>query len=331
MNLQNLGFSSEPVRVVVSRGHDESEHLIDVAVVREDEVVAHFGDPDRDVIPRSAIKPIQVLPLVRTGAAEAYDLSDEEIALAAASHSSEPRHIERVDAWLDRIGLDRSALECGASRPFTLHVADEMLRAGEPFTPIHNCCSGKHVGFLTIARHLGVDPTGYIERDHPVQQLVTEVEEEFTGIDLGTSSNGIDGCGIPTFALPLHSLARAMARLVSPEHLGSSTVAASHRVVRALAANPYWMSGTDRRELQLASAAKEQLITKTGAEGMFTGALPERGIGVALKVRDGATRASELAIAAVLEHLGAIPSGHAVSDVVNAAGTVVGTMQVDIP
>lgn len=323
--------SSEPFRVVLTRDTEESEHLVDVVIRSVDSVVGSFGHATRAVIPRSSLKPVQMIPLLRTGAAEAFGVTDEEVALASASHSAEPAHVSAVEAWLARIELDVTALECGAARPFSATEADRRLAAGETFTPIHNCCSGKHVAYLTIARHLGVDPTGYIERTHPVQQLVTASIEEFTGVDLGTASSGIDGCGIPTFAIPLDALALSMARLVDAGGLDEETVVAADRVIRSLSKNPFWMSGTDRREMQLCAAANEPLVVKTGAEGVFMAALPERGLGIALKTRDGATRAADLAIAAVLEYLDVIPSGHAVANVTNAAGTVVGAMQVHIP
>ncbi len=321
------GVAADPIRVVLTRDVDESEHVVDAVVRTVDAVVAVHGDADRRVIPRSALKPIQVIPLIHSGAADAFVVTPEEIALAAASHSAEIAHVEAVEAWLNRIGLDESFLECGSARPLSSEEADRRIAAGESFTPVHNCCSGKHAGFLTIAKHLGVDPSGYIEREHPVQQLVRESIETFTGISLSGASSGVDGCGIPTFALPLDALAKSMAQLVRPERLDENLHSAAHRVVDALASHPFWMSGSNRREVQLCAAASEPLVIKTGAEGVFMAALPERGMGIALKTHDGATRAAELAIAAVLESLEVIPSGHAVATVTNAAGTVVGTMQ----
>lgn len=326
---QNDGgvFSSGPIRVVLTRDIEESVHLVDAVVRTVDDVVAAYGNSPRTVIPRSAIKPIQVIPLILTGAADAFAVTPEEIALATASHSSEVAHVEAVSSWLRRIGLDETFLECGSSRPFSAEEADRRIAAGETFEPIHNCCSGKHTGFLTIAQHLGVDPSGYIEAEHPVQRLVLESIETFSGVSLSGATSGIDGCGIPTHAMPLEALARSMAVLTNPKLLEKNVRLAANRAVDALAAHPFWMSGTNRPEVRLASAANERVVIKTGAEGVFMAALPERGLGIALKTRDGATRAADLAIAAVLESLDVIPSGHAVAPVTNAAGTVVGTMQ----
>lgn len=309
----------------LSRDSLESEHLVDVCVAGLSGAEKHWGEYQRAAIPRSSIKPIQVLPLLRSGAAEAFALSDTEIALGAASHSGEAQHVDAVDGWLRRIGLDRSALECGIDRPISVDEADRLQRAGQSFEAIHNCCSGKHTGFLTIARHLGIDHVGYIDREHPVQQLVTDAIAEFTGVPVHDLTSGRDGCGIPTFALPLDRLALSMARLVT------SADSAAKRVTSALAANPFWISGTDRCEVRLVGAASEPLVMKAGAEGVYMAGLPERGLGVALKVRDGAGRAGEAAIAAVLAELGVVPESASVSDITNKAGTVVGAMQVHRP
>ncbi len=313
---------STPFRVQVSRDSAESEHLVDVCVSSVSEAVSSWGESDRAVIPRSSIKPIQVLPLVRTGAADAFDVSTTELTLGAASHSGEVAHVEAVDAWLARIELDRSALECGADRPISVDEADRLLRAGDSFEAIHNCCSGKHAGFLTIARHLGVDPAGYIDREHPVQQLVTDAIAEFTGVDVHSLSSGVDGCGIPTFAIPLDALALSMARLVSFDD------PATQRVTSALSANPFWISGTDRCEVRLVDQATEPLVIKAGAEGVYMAGLPDRGLGIALKARDGASRAAEAAVAAVLAELGVVPESASASTITNKAGTVVGAMKV---
>ena len=311
--------------MLLSRDSAESEHHIDAAIVDLEGLVTTFGDGDRPTIARSSIKPIQVLPLIRTGAADAFSVSDTELTLGAASHSGEAEHVAAVDSWLGRIGLDRSALECGPDRPISQDEADRLLRDGQHFEAVHNCCSGKHAGFLTIAQHLGVDPAGYIHREHPVQQLVTEAIAEYTGVDVDSQSSGVDGCGIPTFSIPLHSLAQSMAQLVSNDD------DASQRVTSALAANPFWISGTDRMEVRVCDIATEPIVLKAGAEGVYMVGLPSRGVGVALKTNDGASRAAEIALAGILEHLGVIPAGLAATDITNKAGTVVGTLQVQMP
>ena len=316
-----------PIRVELTRDVVESVHLVDAVVATVDGPVTVWGDADAPVIPRSAIKPIQVLPLLRTGAAEAFGVSDIEVSLGAASHSGQPKHVEAVAAWLERIGFSAGVLECGADRPIHVPSADDLLATGRPFAPIHNCCSGKHTGFLTVCRHLGFDPEGYIGRDHPIQALVTEAIEEFTEVDLSGATNGADGCGIPTFTFPAHRLAHAMARLVTPAALDATTTAAAERVVRSMSEHAWWMSGTDRAEDEFATVASERLVSKGGAEGVFMAALPERGIGIALKARDGAHRAADQAMAAVLADLGVLPAEIAVDPITNKAGTVVGEIR----
>lgn len=317
------------ISVVQTRAVAESEHLVDAAVMGLDGVHSSFGDTDRLVIARSALKPIQVIPLVASGAASAFSFSAEDIALGAASHSAEVMHLDRTAAILERIGLDESALECGATRPLSPEQSDRVVGSGEPFRRIHNCCSGKHAGFLAIAQHLGIDRTGYIEPTHTVQELVTNAIERFAGVDLSDQQPGVDGCGIPTHALPLSTLALTMARLVRAgevEELDDVLTAAASTVVAALTPNPHWMSGAGRAEVLFAARATEPLLCKIGAEGVFTAALPERGIGIALKARDGARRAADSAMEALLTDLGVLREREAVHTVVNAEGTVVGSM-----
>lgn len=298
---------------------NESLHLADAVIVGPEGVRESFGDAERATIPRSAIKSIQAVPLVRSGAAEAFGVVDEELALASSSHSSEPAHIRRVREWLVRIGCTEEDLECGAQRPIDVAAGDALVAAGTPFGRVHHCCSGKHTGFLTVARHLGVDTEGYLERSHPVQQLVEASIAEHTGVDLSAEQSGTDGCGIPTFAIPLRALAEGMRRL--PTH------DAGRRIVASLAANPWWVSGTGRAEVTLTADCQETLVLKTGAEGVFMAVLPERDIGIACKVHDGAVRAADVAIGALLAHVGVVADTHGSTVLRNAAGTVIGELR----
>ena len=330
-DLEVMSTQHSPLTVSVTREIVESQHLVDCAVMSRDGLEMSFGDIDRAVIARSSLKPIQVLPLVSSGAADAFGFTDEDIALAAASHSGEPRHIERVRSMLDKIGLDETVLECGATRTIGEEAADVILSSGQQFQRIHNCCSGKHTGFLAIARHLNVDPAGYIQPEHPVQGLITRTVAMFTGVDLSTQVPGIDGCGIPTFGIPLSNLALSMVYLNTPSLVSGqddATAAACRRVVDALSANPYWISGEGRDEVALSARATETHVAKIGAEGVFMASLPERGLGVALKARDGAKRAASRAIEVILEELGALSPAAIDPMVTNADGTVVGTMDV---
>ncbi|NNC81696.1 MAG: asparaginase [Acidimicrobiales bacterium] len=322
--------STTPMRVVLTRDVFESEHLIDVVVSSIDGVTSLWGREDAPIIPRSAIKSIQVIPLLRTGAADAFAVTDTEVALGAASHSAEPDHVAAVAAWLARIGRSEADLECGPDRPIHEESADAMLAAGGSDHPRYNCCTGKHTGFLTIAAHLGLDHHGYIDRGHPVQQLITEAVEEFTGVDLAGVSNGRDGCGIPTFSFPAERLSHAMARLVTPELHEDVTAAATTRIVATLTANPWWVSGTGRPEVTLTEAASEPLIIKGGAEGVVMGALPDRGLGFVVKSRDGSRRGADAAAACLLEQLDVVAHGHSRTVVTNKAGTAVGEQYVEL-
>lgn len=325
-----MNQSSAPIRVCLTRDRLESEHLIDAVIADESGAHRVWGRVDAPVIPRSSMKPIQAIPLLRTGAAEAFELSEVELALAAASHTGEAPHVAAVEAWLKRLGFGPEHLECGDDEPIDEDEHERLLRSGAQFGPLFNCCSGKHAGFLTIARHLDLDPADYIDRSHPVQQLVVEVTEQFCDLDLSNQSSGRDGCGIPTFSIPAANLALALARIVRPGRFDDATAEAATTVARTMIENPWWVSGTGRAEVTLSEVASEPLLAKGGAEGVFVAALPERGWGIACKCRDGARRGADTALAGLLEHIGVVPAGTATSEITNKAGTVVGEMYAEV-
>ena len=295
-----------PVLVEVTRGPMvESRHRVRYALAdASGQVIRRAGDPEQLVYPRSAIKPLQGLALIESGAADVYGLSDAEISLACASHSGEPRHVETVRAWLERIGCSAADLECGPQLPSRESDLKALYGAGRDADALHNNCSGKHTGFLSIARHTDVPTAGYIRHEHPVQQRVLGILESMTGLDLSDAPRGIDGCGIPVLGIPLGNLALAMARLANPADQPESRQAACARIVAALAAEPFMMAGTGRFCSEMIVASGGRVLAKTGAEGVFCVALPELGLGLALKVEDGATRASEVATANLLRDLG---------------------------
>ena len=210
------GPGADPVAVLVRRGDRvESVHRVAYAVADAGgTLLQHEGDVRRPVFPRSSVKPLQALPLVESGAAERFALSERELALACASHGGEPMHTEIVAAWLARIGLDPSALECGAHAPSHEPTARQLIEQRRPPSPLHNNCSGKHAGMLTLALHLGAPTAGYIAPDHPVQQRISALLAAMSGASLAPPA--IDGCGVPTHAMPLAGLATAMARLADP-------------------------------------------------------------------------------------------------------------------
>ena len=286
---------ANPVLIEVTRnGTVESRHRGAFAVVdATGRLVAEAGDIDRPVFPRSAVKALQALPLVESGFAERLGLDAAELALACASHAGEPAHITAAAAMLAKARLDERALECGAHWPSAKPAAAALIRAGAKPTALHNNCSGKHAGFLCLACGLEAPPRGYVGAEHPVQRVVRDALGEAYGLDLRETQAGTDGCSIPTFAVPLRNLAGAFARFGTGEGWGAERARAAGTLRRAVAAHPVMVGGTGRLDTDLAAHFGERVFTKTGAEGVFCAALPERGWGVALKCDDGATRASE--------------------------------------
>ena len=293
-----------PVLVEVTRGQlVESIHRGAVAIARADgSMMFSLGDIETPAYPRSSLKPIQALPLIESGAAEAFDLSDEEIALTCASHSGEPMHTARVAAWLKKIGCDETDLACGPHAVRYEPVWNEMIRRGEKPTSIHNNCSGKHTGFLTVARHWDVATKGYQTHEHPVQQAVAKTLANLTGIHVNMPW-GVDGCTAPNFAVPLSAFARALAKLADPYSLDETRAKAARRIVKAMIAHPELVAGTGRSDTILMRSCGGRAATKTGAEAYYAAIVPEAGLGVALKIDDGAGRASETVIAAILDKL----------------------------
>ena len=321
---------ANPVLVEITRGDlVESVHRGSIAIADADGAIAFaLGDVDTPVYPRSSLKPVQALPLLESGAAEAFGLSDEEVALACASHSGEPMHTTRVAAWLERIGCTANDLACGAHSVRYEPVWEAMVKRGEAPTRIHNNCSGKHTGFLTVARHWDVATAGYEKHDHPVQRAVAKALGELSGIG-GELPWGVDGCAAPNFALPLTGFARALAKLAAPAALPAPRASAAKRIVRAMTAHPELVSGTGRACAILMRAAKGRVAVKTGAEGFFAAMIPELGFGIALKIDDGAGRASETTMAAILDKFGLLGDDKPAHDmlrapVTNTRNTIVG-------
>jgi len=306
---------ANPVAVEVTRGQSpetafvESRHRASCAVVAADGTIVNaWGDVAQLIFPRSAIKPIQALPLIETGAADAFGLSAAEISLACASHNSEDRHIDAVTGLLGRIGLAPEVLECGPQVSTNDPVMIEQIKKGITASSLRNNCSGKHSGFLTTAVHMGENPTGYVGRSHPVQQRLFETISEMCDVDVSQLPEGIDGCSIPALAMPLTALALGMAKIANPTGLGAVRQAAADRIVQSIAAEPFMMAGTGRFCTAINKALKGKAVVKTGAEGVMMAAVPGKGLGIALKIDDGdkPSRANGVALAAVLKHLGVL-------------------------
>lgn len=316
---------TNPVLVELTRGDlVESIHRGSIAVAdASGRIVFALGDLETPVYPRSSLKPIQALPLIESGAADAFGLSDAEIALACASHSGEPMHTTRVASWLERIGCAESDLACGAHAPRYEPAAEAMIRAGERPSRIHNNCSGKHTGFLTVARHWDIATQGYERIDHPVQQAIAKALSELAEVSTELPY-GIDGCAAPNFAVPLGAQAKAFAKL---------TASRGARVVAAMTAHPELVSGTGRTCAILMRSAKGRAAVKTGAEGFYAGIVPELGLGIALKIDDGAGRAADAAMAAMLAKYDLLGEDEAARKILrcpltNTVGEIVGERRV---
>ena len=294
-----------PVLVEVLRGAlVESRHTGAVSAVDADggEVLS-LGDVQRPVYPRSAIKAIQALPLVESGAADRYGFGPEALALACASHSGEPGHVATAERMLRLIGLDGSALKCGAHWPINQPSAQALARGGGQATAIHNNCSGKHAGFLCVACATGADPAHYGQPAHPVQRAVRDTLEALSEAPLSADVCAVDGCSVPTWALPLDALALAFARFASGAHMLPHRAKAAARLCQACAAHPWHVAGTGRFCTEVMQRFGARIFAKTGAEGVHCAALPELGIGIAVKCDDGGGRAAEVMMAATLDRL----------------------------
>lgn len=292
---------NDPVLVEVSRGPlIESRHRGAVAVVDADgAAVLSVGDVAAAVFPRSAIKALQALPLVESGAADRFGFGEDELALACASHGGEAGHVDGVARMLGKIGLTASTLRCGAHWPLYQPAAFALARTGAP-SALHNNCSGKHAGFLCLACAMGVAPENYWRPEHPVQQEVHAVLEGLTGSALRPDRRAVDGCSVPTWAIALKNLAHAFAKFGSGRGLPPRRAQAAARLRAACARYPWHVAGTGRFCTEIIRLFGVRVLVKTGAEGVVCAALPQQGLGVAVKCDDGAGRAAEAIMAALL-------------------------------
>lgn len=321
------------VRVEVWRGGIvESRHEVSAAVADgSGQLRAQSGDPNLVVFARSAIKPLQALPLAEDGLVDRFGLTDEELALVCASHNGEPMHVAAARSILSRIGVSEESLGCGPDRPYGAAAAQALDEAGETPGRVHNNCSGKHAGMIALALGNGWPLGGYLEEDHPVQQRMLAVLAEWSGLaaeDIGTA---VDGCGVVTFALPLSALARAFGRFAGSARRAGTPAA---RIVGAIARHPAMIAGADRLDTDIVRVTGGRVLTKVGAEGVFAAIVPGAELGVVLKVEDGSKRAAAPALLGVLRELGVLTeeevgalASHAEADVVNTRGERVGVVR----
>lgn len=286
----------------------ESTHRGHIVVCDEaGQVVQAWGDPERIIFPRSSCKMIQALPLVESGAADAAGLTDAHLALSCASHQGQQLHVDMAGRWLADLGLGETDLRCGAHEPYDRTERNRLIRADEAPCQLHNNCSGKHSGFLTANKHLR-GGSEYIEIDHPLQRAIRAATEEVTGETV--AGYGIDGCSAPNFAMSLAGLGRAMARFAGASEGGDTRQRAMARLRRSMAAHPDLVAGDGRACTELMQAMGGKVALKTGAEAVFVAMLPEQKLGIAMKIEDGNTRASEAALVGVLTMLGALDPAH---------------------
>jgi L-asparaginase II len=301
---------TNPILVEATRGPlVESRHRGAVAVADADGgTVLALGDLAIPVFPRSAIKALQALLLLEGGAAERYQFGDEELALACASHSGEPGHVAVVKRMLAKAGLDTSTLRCGTHWPISQDAAAALARTGGP-SALHNNCSGKHAGFLCVACAMGIDRADYFRPEHPVQRQVRAVLEDFTGTVLTQDVCAIDGCSVPTWAVPLKNLALGFAKFGTGQGVSQRRAEAAARLRQACAAKPWFVAGTGRFCTEIMQLFGQRVFVKTGAEGVYCGALPGQGLGIAIKCDDGAGRAASAIMAAMIARF--LPLGDA--------------------
>lgn len=319
-----------PILIEVTRAaRVESAHTGAIAIMRPDgSAVLTLGDVARPVFARSAIKAVQCLPLIETGAADRFEFSDAHIALACGSHTGTERHTRIAADMLQRIGLGEPALGCGAHQPMSTSAARQLILAHAKPNQLHNNCSGKHCGMLATALHSREPTARYWEFDHPIQLRIRRTLSELTGASFGADVAGMDGCSVPTWAMPLTTMAALFARLGTGEGMSAGRRAAAERILRACWAEPELVAGPGRADTTVMTKLAGRMFLKTGAEGVYCGAAPELGLGFALKIDDGATRASAGAAVALVERL--IPEARGLVDrahIRNWRGAEVGTIR----
>ena len=324
-----------PVEVTATRGGVvESRHRVHVALAdAQGRLLAAAGDCDLVTFLRSSAKPLQAVPLVASGAAAAFGLDSGDLAIACASHIGAGIHLEAAARLLAKAGLGPQHLRCGAHPPED--AAERARLGGHPPQRLHNNCSGKHAGMLAVCAHLGWDLDGYLDPEHPLQQAIRGIVAEAAGVQ---PILGVDGCGVPTFGLPLHAMATAFARLGCGAGLPDAAAAAAAPLAEAMAARPELISGPGQFNTEFLRHRGHEWLTKGGAEGVWCAGRrgPAPGLGLALKVEDGAGRAAPPAFLAVLAACG-LPGGQEADArfcrpaLRNTLGAEVGSLAATVP
>lgn len=313
----------------------ESLHQVMAVVVNENgSITQYWGNPNFLTLPRSAIKILQALPLIESGAADKFNLEAKHIALACGSHRGEKDQLQALSQWMEKAGIKESQLSCGPHLPYDEKSAHEMLRRGHSATAICNNCAGKHLALISTCLHLGENPTGYEKYEHSAQKRLRKVLTEMIKVDHAKVGHGIDGCGIPTYGVALQALAVGMSSLINPKE-SAARKAASLRLLDAVKSHPYYVAGSDNFVTAVIEKTQGRAIIKTGAEGVVCGVLPEKRVAFAVKASDGATRAAQVVTSSLLLQLGGLSepefralSAYTLPEVKNWKGEVVGQVRV---
>jgi L-asparaginase II len=332
-----VSASSAPGVVDVTRGpRVESVHLFSAcAMDARGEVRHRVGDIDAPVFLRSAAKPFIAAAVVRAGAVERFGLEPREIAVMAASHNGEPAHIEAVASLLSKIGFAESALLCGIHPPYDAKAAGDLAREGKPLSPIYNNCSGKHAGILGLCKILGADPSTYLSPENPAERAILELCARLSDQRVEDFSLAIDGCGIPVYATTLRHAAISFSRIATLDCRDERDAAALEVVRAAMIAHPWYVAGSGEFDTALI-LAKTGIVAKSGAEGVHGIAIVDSGVGMVLKVLDGASRAVAPAVLGLARAWGIIPAasidglqGFERPELKNRAGRCIGHIEAE--
>ncbi len=331
-----MNLMQNPVVVVRTRGDRvESQHHGALAVVTGDKITTAVGDVATGAFCRSAAKPFQAAAALRAGVDSAFSLGPREIALMTASHSGEASHVEVVASLLERGGFRPDDLRCGIHVPFSRQVAQSLVRSGTPPSILHNNCSGKHAGMLLFAKHLGADPSRYIDPSHPIQTKIRAAVRELCRLEEPWPRVAVDGCSAPTFELPLDALARGYRDVANPELAAPEWRETLAKVKGAMLAHPDLIAGTDRFDTDLMRRGRGRFVSKIGAEGVIGIGVVGAGVGLAVKIEDGDSRASEALALHALERLALLDAGdlealdaYRARPMKNHAGVAIGRVEV---
>ncbi len=291
---------------VTRSGETESLHRGHVVVVKDNAILHAWGNPDTPVFVRSAAKPFQMLPFLERGLGDRYGVSQAELAILIASHSGTPEHVEVIRGLMKKLGVDEGELRCGPHAPYDVPSSIAIARAGDKPKPVHNNCSGKHVGFVRLARELGIESSHYLDPDVTSQHEVKAAVLSMTGVAESDLFVGIDGCGAPTFRMPLVGLARGFARVGTPSGCPPERAKHLRAMVSAVTSFPRLFSGPGRLEEALLTALPGRVFPKNGAEGVYAIGLPGTGLGLAIKVEDGHERGYFPVVIDLLQRLGVL-------------------------